>query len=75
MGICRNLFGKTREITSSELISWRVLTMWNQCAARLLRSKTRKVARVLHRKKEKNPDLLKKETYISHCIHYPGFGD
>ena len=26
-----NLLGKTREITSSELILWRVLTIWNHC--------------------------------------------
>ena len=30
-----NLLGKTREITSSELILWRILTMWNHCDAGL----------------------------------------
>lgn len=33
MWICWYLLGKTREITSSELIFWRVSAIWNHCAS------------------------------------------
>ena len=33
MWFCWNLLGKTREITSSELIFWRVSAIWNHCAS------------------------------------------